>query len=127
MTDPVTSVEHWTRLNSSRLVDCRWGCKVTIDSCHAYQSRSARYVLHFNGDRQPSPRINADYLKCFFPEPCPHFLSDEEAQARRESRDTAQRSVQKQIRQHQSRELDRLISPDEMLREAQWRRSLVTT
>lgn len=126
MTDPIITAEHWTKLNTGRLVDCRWGCKITIDSCHAYQSRSARYVLHFNGDRKPSPRVNAEYLNCFFPEPCPHFLSDEEAQAARELRDLVQRSLPKPIKQNHSRELDRMISPDEMLREAQWHRSLVT-
>jgi hypothetical protein len=126
MTDPITSTEHWTKLNAGRLVDCRWGCKITIDSCHAYQSRSPRYILHFNGDRNPSQRINAEYLNCFFPEPCPNFLSDEEAQAVRELRDPGQRSLQKQIKQNHSRELNRLVNPDEMLREAQWRRSLVT-
>lgn len=127
MTDQVTTVEHWTNLNSGNLLDCRWGCKISADSCRAYQSRSARYILHFNGDRKPSPRVNAEYLRCFFPEPCPNFVSDEEAQSARELRDAAGRSLPRQISHHQGREMNRLISPDEMLREAQWHRSLVTT
>jgi hypothetical protein len=126
MTDPVTTVEHWTSHNSGDLLDCRWGCKITHDSCRAYQSRNARYVLHFNGDRKPQVRVNAEYLRCFFPERCPNFLTDEEAQSARELRDTIGKSLQRQLSRHQGRELNRLISPDEMLREAQWRRSLVT-
>ncbi|MBI4965363.1 MAG: hypothetical protein HY913_18955 [Desulfomonile tiedjei] len=126
MTEPVTTVEHWTELNAGNLVDCRWGCRITVDACHSYQSRAARYVLHFNGDRTPSQRVNAEYLRCVFPEPCTNFLSDEEAQAARELRALTKRPLQMQIRQHQGREMNRLINPEEMLREAPWHRSLVT-
>ena len=125
MTDPATAAENWKKSNAGKLIDCRWGCKITVDSCHAYQSRNARYVLHFNGERTPAPRANAEYLRCFFPEPCSHFLSDEEARAARELRDQGKRSVQSQIRQNQRREVHRLVNPDEMLREPQWLRSLL--
>jgi len=126
MTDPETAVEHWTKLNADSFIDCRWGCKITVDACRAYQSRTSRHILHFNGERTPSPRVNAEYLKCFLPEPCPNFLSDEEARAAREKRDLLNRPLQRPVRQNLGRELNRLISPDEMLREPQWRRSLVT-
>jgi len=126
MTDPETAVENWRKLNANKFIDCRWGCKITADACHAYQSRTSRYILHFNGERIPYPRVNAEYLKCFFPEPCPNFLSDEQARVAREKRDLVNRPLQKPVRQNLGRELNRLISPDEMLREAQWRRSLVT-
>jgi len=125
MTDAVTALERWMKLNANRFIDCRWGCKITVDACHAYQSRTSRYILHFNGERTPSPRVNAEYLKCFFPEPCPNFLSDEEAGAAREKRDLVNRPFQRPVKQNLGRELNRLISPDEMLREAHWHRSLV--
>ncbi len=45
---PLT-VDQWKELNAHRLVQCRWGCSMTADACRSYQSRTGRYVLHFNG------------------------------------------------------------------------------
>ena len=81
-----SQVEQWKRENSDRLISCRWGLKITTEACHAYQTRTARYVFHFNGDRDPSLRVNADYLRCLLPEPCPHLLPDSEAESLPEDR-----------------------------------------
>jgi len=75
------TVEEWMELNSHRLIDCRWGCRITPEACRSYQLRGSRYVIHFNGHAETYPRINADYLRCVSPEPCPYLMSDEDAAA----------------------------------------------
>jgi hypothetical protein len=74
---PVT-VAQWMERNNDRLVGCRWIGVITPEACRSYQCRTDRYVIHFNGDPDPCSRVNADYLRCFDPEPCPHILSDAE-------------------------------------------------
>jgi hypothetical protein len=122
------TVDQWKELNAHRLVECRWGCSITAEACRSYQSRTCRYVLHFNGQREPYPRVNADYLKCLLPEPCPHLVPDEEINGLPETCGIHKRgiSVERRARSRHARELDRLANPDQMLREAQWNRSLVS-
>jgi hypothetical protein len=122
-----SQVEQWKRQNSERLISCRWGLKITTESCHAYQTRSARYVLHFNGDRNPFQRVNADYLRCMLPEPCPHLLPDSETESVPEDRpggDDNGHAV-RLMTQAKARTLDRLVNPDRMLNEPDRYRSLV--
>jgi hypothetical protein len=123
---PVT-VAQWKELNADRLVECRWGCSMTVEACRSYQSRTGRYVLHFNGQRVPYPRVNADFVNCLLPEPCPHLMSDDEIRSRRNKRDLPKISQLSERRalSREGRELDRLANPEHMLREEQWNRSLV--
>jgi hypothetical protein len=127
MTTPQELATQWKVQNAERLMDCRWGLKITPEACRLYQSRSARKVLHFNGDRNPYPRVNADYLQCCLPEECPHLISDAEAEALGElHRATAyQRNPGLTRAQNQARQWDRMVSPASMLGEKEWHRSLV--
>jgi hypothetical protein len=121
------TVDQWKEQSAHRLVECRWGCSMTADACRSYQSRTGRYVLHFNGQREPYPRVNADYLNCLLPEPCPHLMSDDEARSRRNPGDSTrirELSARRAL-SREARELDRLVNPEHMLREGQWNRSLV--
>jgi hypothetical protein len=127
MTTTAVRVEEWRAQNGHRLVDCRWGCKITSEACRAYQTRTNRYVIHFQGHRDQYPRANADYLRCFMPEPCPNLLSDEEAASSEFVACSADTShLNRRTRGHRAREISRLVSPSRMLQEAQWHRSLVT-
>lgn len=125
MTSAPINVEEWKRSRGTGLIQCRWGCAITLAACRAYQSRNVRYVLHFNGQRTPYPRVNAEYLRCFFPEACPHLMSDEEAREALEARKLKKQPPEKKLREHRSREWERLVNPDEMLKEGQWNRSLL--
>ncbi len=122
-----TTVDEWKQLNADRLIDCRWGGKITREACSSYQLRRSRYVLHFNGDRDPLSRLNADYLRCFFPSPCPHFLTDDEVELRlwESDDDEPDRHAERRSKVNSARELHRLTSPDEMLAEGSWARSLI--
>ncbi len=127
MKTSVLAAAQWKELNAHRLIECRWGCSITVEACRSYQSRTGRYVLHFNGQREPYPRVNADYLNCFMPEPCPHLLPDEEINRLAETcgQHNHRTTLERRARSRQARETDRLVNPDQMLREAQWNRSLV--
>ncbi len=81
-----TNVDQWKACNSDDLVQCRWGCTMTRKACHAYQTRTNRYVIHFNGSPDPQVRVNAEYIRCFLPEPCSYLLSDDEAMELRMNR-----------------------------------------
>jgi len=84
--------------------------------------------MHFNGDRHPCQRINADYLLCFTPEPCPNLLSDEEALAGLEelkSHRTPQ-FIDQRMAQLRARQNHCSVNPDVMLNEPAWGRSLVS-
>ncbi len=35
-------------IDCHKLLECRWGCKLTEQACRSYQSRTPRYVIHFN-------------------------------------------------------------------------------
>jgi hypothetical protein len=121
------TVELWKELNSHRFVECRWGCSLTPEACRSYQSRTARYVIHFNGQREPYPRVNADYVKCCLPEPCPHLMPDDEVRSLRSLGDTARirQLFERRALSREARQLDRLANPEQMLCEEQWNRSLV--
>lgn len=126
MTTAVVSVDEWKAQNAHRLLDCRWGCKITSEACRAYQTRTNRYVIHFQGHRDQYPRANADYVRCFMPEPCPNLLSDEEVASREfGSCGTDLQRFDRRTRSHRAREMNRLVSPSRMLQEGQWHRSLV--
>jgi hypothetical protein len=127
MTVRSVSVEEWKRANAHRIVECRWGSRITREACQSYQSRTGRYVFHFNGDHQPLCRPNADYVSCFFPEPCPHLLSDEEALHLRERNpDCGREPHERRCRQFEARRRHRLVDPGSMLDEEDSHRSLVT-
>jgi hypothetical protein len=125
---PVT-VEEWKQRNAAELIDCRWGCRLTRGACRSYQSRRDRYIIHFNGQQRPYPRVNADYLRCVYPEPCPFLISDDEVEELRAERslELDDRSLRRRNRENHARDLDRLSNPEQMLGEAQWARSLVKT
>jgi len=73
-------------------------------------------VIHFNGSGNPYPRVNADYLRCVYPEPCAHLIPEAEAeQLRADQSDGLSAALEKA----------RLVSPEPMLDEAEWTRSLV--
>ena len=121
------TVEQWKRQNALRLIECKWGCMITPEACRAYQSRTNRYILRLNGERNRKPRVNADYLRCLRPEPCAHILSDSDAEALRAQRDffADEAAIERRNRAHQIREHEKLTSPDQMLAEPEWNRSLV--
>ncbi len=127
MSRAVTTVEQWKALNSHKLLKCRWGCKLTTQACRSYQSRTPRYVIHFNGSLEPCSRVNADYINCLLPEPCPHLVSD--CELREADSRTAPQINDPALRRkgmlHRGREMERLSNPDRMLQEAEWHRSLV--
>lgn len=127
MSGAVTTAEQWKTLNSQKLLDCRWGCKLTEQACRSYQARTPRYVVHFNGSSDPCSRVNADYISCFLPEPCPHLVSDcelHEAESCRAPKINDPELRRKRML-HRGREMERLANPDRMLQEAEWHRSLV--
>jgi hypothetical protein len=127
MSSAATTVEQWKALNSHNLVECRWGCKLSGQACRSYQSRAPHYIIHFNGSLDACSRVNADYIKCLIPYPCPHFASDNDS-GELESRGASHSDALKLRRGaafHHAREMERLASPDGMLQEAQWHRSLV--
>ncbi len=127
MSQSALTVEQWKEMNAHRLIECRWGCNITSEACRLYQARTGRYVLHFNGQREPYPRVNADYLRCFLPEPCAHLMSDDEIRGLEATVGSVNHrpSPERRERSRHARELDRLVNPDLMLREAQWNRSLI--
>jgi hypothetical protein len=69
-----TTVEEWKRIHSKDIIECRWGCRMTKQACGTYQLRTQRYVIHFGGHDAPLTRPNAEYVRCFYPTPCPHLL-----------------------------------------------------
>ncbi len=38
------TVDQWKELNAHRLVECRWGCSITVEACRSYpvQDRALR-------------------------------------------------------------------------------------
>lgn len=127
MSSFVSSVEQWRDNNRGRIVQCRWGCSMTADACLAYQLRTERYVIHFQGTATPKRTVNADYVRCLLPEPCPHALADDEARRSQKSSDSDKASLLPKYRPGKNQGLtrDRLVNPDRMLEEPDWRRSLL--
>jgi hypothetical protein len=127
MSQRALTVDQWKELNAHRLIECRWGCSITTEACRSYQSRTSRYVLHFNGQRNPYPRVNADYLNCFLPEPCPHLIADNEVRTLGDTSEPGNSRLgsERRARSRQAREADRFTNPERMLAEGQWNRSLV--
>ncbi len=123
MTSPA-SVQQWKEINAHRLVECRWGCSMTVESCRTYQTRAKRYIIHFGGHGEQHERANAEYLSCLNPVPCPHLLSDEELMSSAASLREEMSSTRKHL-VNRARVADRLVNPSCMLQEADWRRSLV--
>jgi hypothetical protein len=128
MITPMESdADAWKRLNAGRLIDCRWGCRITAEACRTYQSRAARYVIHFNGHGDPRRTVNAEFLMCFIPEACPHRVSDEEAAEAFQAHRVTELGplLERRGRFHRQKALHRLVSPDVMLNEDSWHRSLI--
>jgi hypothetical protein len=122
------TVDQWKERNAHRLIDCRWGCRITPEACHAYQARAGRYILHFNGDSEPYQRANAEYVTCLLPEPCPNVVPDHDIRTLGKNRsengllaDRERRLAARRLRQRQQ-----LADPNVMLEEEDWRRSLVS-
>ena len=127
MTQTPVTVDQWKGLNAHQFVDCRWGCSITRKACEAYQSRTERRVIHFNGSSHACSRANAEYIRCLLPDPCPHVISNRDS-----DRETPGRSLQhataaarRRAACSHARDLERLVNPDNMLRESRWHRSLV--
>jgi len=119
-------VEQWKQRNAHRLVNCRWACTLTREACRSYQVRSRRYVFHFAGDHNPIARPNGEYVRCLLPEPCPYAISDQESQEVRAELRLAGNVFSSPRRSQGAGQVDeRLVSPDVMLEEADWKRSLV--
>jgi hypothetical protein len=126
VTSTPLSVEQWKELNADRLVQCRWGCTLTREACRAYQVRSRRYIYHFVGDTDPLCRPNGDYVACLLPEPCPNAISDEESREVRAVLRLDSDSLSSRPPGNRGGWIDeQLVSPDTMLEEADWKRSLV--
>ena len=128
MSSACVTVDQWKATNAHRLVDCRWGCRITQEACHAYQSRAGRYILHFNGDSEPSQRANAEYVTCLLPEPCPNLVPDADIRTLGKNRSEQGLLVHRErmlaARRHRQRQ--QLSDPNVMLEEEEWRRSLVS-
>ncbi len=120
MTPGPVTVAQWVERNAQRLIECRWVGGITPEACRSYQSRADRYISHFNGDRNPCIRVNADYLRCFDPGPCPHLLSDAEAlKLRGPIGPPMDETLAPRRREtNRGREHDQLTNPDYMLAEA---------
>jgi hypothetical protein len=127
MSLPAVTVHEWKQVNAHRLIQCRWGCRITSEACKLYQCRTGRYVIHFNGDHEPLTRANADYVRCCLPEPCPHLISDEEARdmAKERNPNFGTSRGERQTLQHAERRRNRLVDPEAMLSEDASHRSLV--
>ena len=124
---PLTA-DQWKEANAHRLIDCRWGCRISPEACRSYQTRTNRYIIHFNGETAQFPRMNADYVTCFLPEPCPHLMPDDDARALTERGryrgDASNRERRHAVQKNRLRE--QLADPNVMLMEQDWRRSLVS-
>jgi hypothetical protein len=127
MTGPPVTAEEWKERNSHRLIECRWNSVITPEACRAYQSGNARYVIHFNGSGAAHTCANAEFLLCLGPEPCPHLLSDPEAEELRAERNARGSEISAAKRRLVDREKTRrrLTDPDLMLEEPDRARSLL--
>lgn len=125
MTPMPVSVEQWKEANAHRLVQCRWGCTLTREACRSYQVRARRYVMHFVGDPSPALRPNGEYVRCLLPEPCPYMISDDESREVRAEMRLVGDALPFRRRGNGNRLGEHLSSPDAMLEEADWNRSLV--
>jgi hypothetical protein len=85
-------------------------------------------MLLFIGGSAWRRRTSPDFLCCVHPAACPHLLTDEAAETIRTNRlpETDKALAERRSRVNQARELARLVSPDAMLAEPEWTRSLVT-
>ena len=121
------TVEQWRERNAHRLICCRWGGKITPEACRSYQTRAERYVLHFNGEAAPLLRVNADYLRCFDPDPCPHLMDDQEVRAIQNEAVPMDSDAfsKRRIDTKRAREKEHLTNPDTMLWEPNFNRSLL--
>jgi hypothetical protein len=127
MSTSLVTVHEWKRVNAHRLIECRWGCRITREACKLYQCRTGRYVVHFNGDNEPLTRANADYVSCLLPEPCPHLISDEAAKNLAGGRNPNFEKPRRERKalQHAERRRKLLVDPEAMLGEDASHRSLV--
>jgi hypothetical protein len=71
--------------------------------------------------------VNADFFKCFYPEPCTHLAPDEEVEELRSQRAfyNDEESVRRRRLVNSAKKYNRLTDPDQMTGEPDWRRSLV--
>jgi hypothetical protein len=121
------TVAEWKEANADNIIECRWGCRLSRNACTGYQTKSKRYIAHFQGEKDPLLRINSDFLICAFPDPCPYFLSDEEAEILRDrARQLGDDDLAaKRAHYSMAKQKDRLVNPNIMLSEADWVRSLI--
>lgn len=121
------STGRWKDDNADQLVQCRWGAVISLEACRKYQEKAPRHVTYFNRLASRFSRINADYLACAYPTPCPHFMSDMETMECRALRksEEADRTRERKVAAAHARAMDRLVSPDFMLEEGDKMRSLI--
>ncbi|MEW6349759.1 MAG: hypothetical protein AB1646_11905 [Thermodesulfobacteriota bacterium] len=127
MSTHADTAEQWFAQNSGRLIDCRWGCRITPEACRLYQTRARRHVIYFGGSEAPALGVNGDFVLCVRPEPCPHLLPEETGQETSPATWTLHNERLKARRSASagSRKWEELTNPDIMLDEPAWRRSLV--
>ena len=121
------TVKEWREANQGRLLSCRWGLGITPEACRAYQTRTKRYVIHFNGEPVTYERANAEYVNCMLPDGCPHLLPLENEAGRQAGKGTRAESHAGTggMGWDPARELDRMTNPDYMLFESHWNQSLI--
>ncbi len=117
-TGPV-SVDQWREQNSEALIDCRWCGRIMPDSCRSYQSRTERYIIHFSGTATPCRRVNADYIKCFQPDPCEHLIENVESAAAAGESALNDPFLHLKAGAEPAREFDRFTNPEHMLVETE--------
>jgi hypothetical protein len=85
-----------------------------------------RRIIHFSGDANPLVRVNADFLRCYQPTPCPNLLPDKEVAHRRARGSGSDQSlIDQKEGVGRAREFDTLTNPNHMLNEDNRRRSLL--
>ncbi len=110
------SVEQWKVQNAGRLIQCRWGGMITPEACRSYQLGRSRYGVYFRTGGTGYQRVNAEYVKCVYPDPCPHFMSDRELSSipDRAPLEELEKELEKRRGVAHLRELHRLTDPREI-------------
>lgn len=115
MSQSSAAVQQWKELNAARLIQCRWGGTITREACRSYQLRRSRYSVYFRVGGTGYQRVNAEFVKCINPEPCPHFMTDEALQLLpgRAPLDALEKELEKRRTVAERRRLQRLVDPNE--------------
>lgn len=121
-----STLQEWKEMNARRLIQCRWGGQITPDACRSYQVGRSRYGVYFRTSGAGYQRVNAEFVKCAYPEPCPHFMSDRELASipDRSPLETLELELERRRAVAELRELHRLTDPSEMWNGNDWFGSL---